>query len=302
MRTIALDRQAAEALDALAAAGIDALLIKGAALARLLYTDDDPRTYRDVDVLADPARWTAARDVLADLGYRCVVSFADMPEPRDDHAEHWERPGSSGTIDLHVRLPGVAVAPERAWAAIAGDTGVVALAGRPVPTLSAVATAMHLALHAGHHGPGEARPLADLERALARLPRGDWHAAAALAAELGAAGRFADGLSLVTGGPELLAELGLGGGPSVELVLKAGARAESARTAAAIASAPSARAAWRIARARLVPSPRFMRHRYRLARRGRAGLALCYAGRPLVLAVTAGPALLAVRRARRKAR
>lgn len=51
-----LDAAAGEVLTALEAAGIEALLLKGAALARLLYGPDEHRGYLDIDLLVGPAQ------------------------------------------------------------------------------------------------------------------------------------------------------------------------------------------------------------------------------------------------------
>ena len=65
------------------------------------------------------------------------------------------------------------------------------------------------ALHAAHHGRTYPRPLRDLERALDRLDRETWVAAARLAAELDAVEAFAAGLRLVPAGESLASELDL---------------------------------------------------------------------------------------------
>ena len=59
-----LDAAAVEALDAFHALGVRCLLLKGAALSRLLYTPGEYRGYSDVDLLVAPDDLSAARRAL----------------------------------------------------------------------------------------------------------------------------------------------------------------------------------------------------------------------------------------------
>src|SRR3954466_16023283 len=65
----ALERFAAELVATFAGVGVDVLLLKGAALARLLYEPGERRGYVDVDVLVRPDHLKRAVSVLKDLGY-----------------------------------------------------------------------------------------------------------------------------------------------------------------------------------------------------------------------------------------
>ena len=55
-------------------------------------------------------------------------------------------------MDLHRSLPGVAVGEESAWRLLSADPAVVPVAGRSVPALALPGRALHVALHAAHHG------------------------------------------------------------------------------------------------------------------------------------------------------
>ena len=60
-----LDRAAARVFNAFGRENVDALLLKGVALARLLYDVPEERRYSDVDVLVSPRDLPAARAALA---------------------------------------------------------------------------------------------------------------------------------------------------------------------------------------------------------------------------------------------
>src|SRR5262245_26206380 len=64
-----LDAAAVEALEAFERAGVEYLLLKGAALSRLLYTGGRHRAYSDVDLLVSPSSLNGARTALDELGY-----------------------------------------------------------------------------------------------------------------------------------------------------------------------------------------------------------------------------------------
>ena len=69
--------------------------------------------------------------------------------------------------------------------------------------------ALHLALHAANHGPGELKALGDLDRGLSRWPYETWEQATRLARELQAVEAFAAGLRFLPAGVARADELGL---------------------------------------------------------------------------------------------
>jgi hypothetical protein len=94
----------AEILDALRARGIDAVVLKGAALAHLLYPDPALRAMRDLDVLVASGRAYDAREALRELGFR----ITETPPSRYS-ADHHHLPdcsivrdGLSISVELHV--------------------------------------------------------------------------------------------------------------------------------------------------------------------------------------------------------
>ena len=67
--TRTLDAVAAQVLAAFRQAGVEALLLKGRALAILLYRAGEQRDYSDVDLLVAPHALDAAEATLRGLGY-----------------------------------------------------------------------------------------------------------------------------------------------------------------------------------------------------------------------------------------
>ena len=209
-----LDATAVEVFDAFAAAGVDALLLKGPALARLLYKDGEHRAYSDVDLLVAPRDLAGDRRSLSRLGY----TNASEPLGIDDvggvvHAETWTASGHGSSeaamVDLHWRLPGSQAPAQVAWDALVARRTDVEVGGRHVPVLDRVGLALHLATHVAQHGTGYPQPLEDLALGLERWPEQVWREAEDLARQIQALDAFAAGLRLVPPGAALAEELGL---------------------------------------------------------------------------------------------
>lgn len=212
-KTRALDAAAAEALDSFDAAGIPSVLLKGAALARLLYSSAQSRGYNDVDLLIAPGHLDAAHAALTELGYTNTTAERGVEDIAGAvHAETWARRSEEIgplMLDLHTRLPGVKVPPEVAWPLLTAQQASVEVGGRQAPTLGRDGLALHVAIHAAQHGLDDPKPQGDLRYALDAWPPEVWEQAARLATELDAVGAFAHGLRLVPAGTRLAAELGL---------------------------------------------------------------------------------------------
>ncbi|TML07495.1 MAG: nucleotidyltransferase family protein, partial [Actinobacteria bacterium] len=195
--TLRVDAVAAEVIRGFGAAGIESRLLKGAALARWLYTATDPRWYSDCDVLVRPSDLPAARTVLQRLGFVPEVDEARMPDWWREHAVAWLHEGDSVVVDVHVTLPGVATEPGRVWDVLSADPEPVTVGGAQATMLPAAGRALHVALHAAQHGPDWGGAVAaDLERALQQAGEDTWRGAAELAARLEATAAFATGLRL----------------------------------------------------------------------------------------------------------
>jgi hypothetical protein len=295
-----VDAATAEAVTALRAAGVRSVVLKGPGLTAWLYQDAALRRYGDTDLLVAPWDRARADALLAQLGYVRTLAAADVPHPeRELYAETWRRERTRSSIDLHLTLAGARAPAERAWAALSRSPERLRVGSAEVEIPSIPARALHVALHAAHHGSGSGKPVEDLRRALERAGADTWRAAADLARELDALDAFAAGLGMLPAGLAVAAGLGLERPRSVEVELKAGDERPLAVSLEWLAQARGARARARLVRTLLAPSPGWVRQTYPFARRGRRALAAAYLVRLLRVPRFGAQALVAWRRARR---
>lgn len=301
VRCLVIDQVTAEVVGALAGAGIDSLLLKGPSLAAWLYPEGG-RSYVDTDLLVPPASFLPAQEVLVGLGFADTERGFSRHE-RASHAATYERAAPGGLtcwVDLHQSLSALRSDPQEVWETLASGSEEMVVGGRRLRVLGRTGLALHVALHAAHHGlvDGE-RPLEDLRRALGVVSLTQWAESAALATRLGAEDAFGVGLRLLPEGQELSTALGLASSARPAVRLAAGRRPRGADALATVAEAPSL---WEgLARASrvLIPSRASVRRSRPVARRGRIGLVVGYVSRLGRMAVELGPALLAWVRARR---
>jgi hypothetical protein len=288
----------AEVGGALAAAGVRPILLKGPAIAGLLYRDGAPRPYGDTDLLVPPDRRAAAEAALRDIGFAPRLDDADTPGWRQV-AHHWRRPGDAADVDLHWTLTGVGAPPDALWSALVDRREPMLVAGFRFDVLDASGRAFHVVLHAAQHGIRHPPSLEDLRRALAVLDDATWLRAADLAAQVDAMPAFAAGARLLEPGRSLAARLSLPSPTTIESQLLASSPPPAAMGFEHLANTAGARARTRMLVRKLVPTRRFMREWSPLARRGVPGLTAAYLGRPLWLLAQAPRGFLAWRRARR---
>ena len=302
--TMLLDAAAAEVTLALRRNAIPSRLLKGAAIGAWLY-DGAERTYVDVDLLVSPRDLERVEAVFRQLGF----SPADGAPARGDrprHARVWDRAADGSVIDLHTTLAGVGVDPQQAWDVLAARVASTAIEGETVEILDEPGRALHVVLHAAQHGARSPQALADLERALGRVPLETWRESEALARRLDALPAFVAGLGLTTEGEAIARRLELDRVSSVETELRVGVTREDTLGSALgfewLAGARGVRERAAFVASRLAPSPERMRRRSALARRGYAGLVAAYVLRLGRLAPHAVAGFVAWRRARRAAR
>ena len=276
-----LDRAAASVFDVFGRENVDALLLKGVALARLLYDVPQQRRYSDVDVLVAPGDLSAARAVLAELGYRNASAQMAV----DDiggviHGESWLAiPAGAAypvVVDLHLRLAGSTAPAERAWEALKARSTPMEVDGTHVPILDRAGLAMHLATHAAQHGQGYAKGCRELARALDRWPPEVWRDAARLAREVGATEAFAAGLRLVAPGAELAEVLDLPSTKRLDWELRQVGAPRGRFHLQAFLQAPGLRARAHVARRALLPRPAWLIRQYPWAGHGRARMLAAY--------------------------
>jgi len=292
-----VERASADAVATLRRVGIRSILIKGPLQQRWLAGAGVPRASVDVDLLVDPADVDAAGSALAAAGYRREPEVT----PGVEHHAHLWTARSRVSIEVHWNLWGTD--PACTWRVLAGETEPADVLGQMVEVPNEPARCLIVALHAAHHGAGEAGPLEDLESAIAVAPRGAWQRAASLAATTGGEAEFAVGLALVPAGERLRSDLGLGVPPLTErLALNLSEPVEGAAGFYWLGQQPGIRAKARFVARKAFPPADFMRFKYRFARKGKGRLALAYLYRLLWIASRALPGFLSWRRSRGAAR
>ncbi len=298
---LATDATTIEVLGALRDEGIEAILMRGPAIARLLYDHDGERAYCDSDVLVAPGDFSAAGRVLERLGFERRVGPAGGPPVfGGHHADPWRRASDAAEVDLHRTVVGFEAPASEAWAVLRGGAQALRLGSFEATVLDEPARALVVALHAAQHGPRRERPLEDLDRALERIDARTWAAADGLAERLEARPALAAGLRRRPRGARVADELGLPSEFPVDVALRAGAARYMSFGFERIAAARGPVAKLQTACSALVPAPAYMRTHSRLANRGAAGLAAAYIARAARIPVVAVPAFSAWRRARRR--
>jgi hypothetical protein len=287
--------------EAFEAAGVEAVLLKGPAITQWLYLESERRGYLDVDLLVGPKDLAAVEEILAARGYARDYDDRSLPSWWREHASAWVREDGL-TIDLHRRLGGIRASEPDAWRILSRDTEPVVVAGREVPALRLAARALHVVVHAAHHGADWEGPTAELERALAKGDEAFWRGVAALAEELDAMDAFAAGLHLTESGRRLAQSLELAPVKSVEAALYASTPPPIALGFEQLAQARGLRARLVIMWHKAFPPAEFIRHWDPRAARSRSALARAYVRRPFWLARHAPEGMRAWRNARRSVR
>lgn len=301
-RTIDVDLTTAAVVASLRAAGVRSILLKGPALARLLYGPGEHRSYTDVDLLVAPADAGRANEVLGRLGFSPLVSDEALGPHRPLHAHEWRRTGGGASVDLHRTLPGAAAPPDDVAAVLAAHTATTEIAGEEVEALAPPALLVQVALHAAHHGPRSGKALRDLERAAGRQPYDAWEEAATIARQIDATPAFAAGLRLVPAGAALADRLALPLDVPVDVRLKAAGAPPLAVGLDWLLRTRGLRARLALVARTALPPPSALRLWRPLARRGTSGLVAAYASHPFWLARHAVPSIRALRGARRPTR
>ncbi|HEY7874623.1 MAG TPA: nucleotidyltransferase family protein, partial [Actinomycetota bacterium] len=212
-----------EVVGALREAGVDSILLKGPALARLLYRSSPERPYSDIDLLVSPDDWTRAGEVLTSLGFVGGDPAPGIPHDRAPYGRDWSRLADASNIDLHEGLSETTGDRRVAWRYLWEHREAMDLRGEHVWVLDVPRRAMLIGLHAAHHRGSVTKTLEDLRRAITLLPETAWAEAADAARTLDCEVVFAAGLRMTEEGAELAGRLGLTDEPWLAgLVLDAG--------------------------------------------------------------------------------
>jgi len=292
-----IDAATAEVLTEFEAAGVESRLLKGASISQWLF--HGRRGYMDCDLWIRPGAEEQAEGALVRLGFEKHTDEGGLPDWWQEHGSDWVRSLDGVCVDLHRTLPGIGVDPESAWATLAPDAEIVEVGRRPAQALGKPGRALHIALHAAHHGAGWRTVLVDLERAVEQVDERVWADAAALADQLAATDAFGAGLRLIPAGEALADRLGLPENQSVEVAIHARTSTTIALGFDQLSRAHGPRAKAEVLARKVVPPPGFMRHWYPPAGRSRWQLAFAYLYRPVWLVINAPRGWRAWREARR---
>jgi hypothetical protein len=147
-RDLLLERELVRTFDLLTECGIPTLVLKGPALARLVYRSPDVRSFRDIDLLVRSTDLPSAVAALERRGAR-----RHYPEPRPGYDVRFSKGVSLTTtggweIDLHRSLAlgafGLLIDPSPLWV----DPSAIEIAGRSMPCPGISGLAAHACVHA----------------------------------------------------------------------------------------------------------------------------------------------------------
>jgi hypothetical protein len=292
--TMAIDQMTGEVVTAFRRECIDTILIKGPAIAQWLYPAGG-RVYGDTDLLVSPRDFSRATHVLEALG------FGEPIRGRVAHAHTYRRKdvlaGLEFCVDLHRSLPYITAAPAEVWRVMSDQTEQMAVGGLDVSVPGIPQRLLHIAIHSAQHAFESGKPLEDMRRAIEVATVEQWEAAVEQSRILGAEDALAGGLCLIPEGQILADRLGLTTRRRGMLRFAANPETETAAyQVQRVVDAASFGEKLKLIVDGITLSPVVMRKMSPLARRGRLGLFVAYAYRPLQLMGRLGPALVARKR------
>lgn len=281
------DATVAEVVPAFRGAGLEPLLLKGPALARLLYPEDPQcRTYVDADLLVGPKDWPAARQVLGDLDF-VNLTIATARGERPSHAEVWQRPADGAVVDLHRSLHGLEEADlDVLWDAACAEDHWIEVAGVRLRCAGPVLSALQAVTHVAYVGMPTAKAEEDLRRALNGLDEGVWYSASRLTTAVGAPNLLASlhGHPL---GSALAARLAVPALPAWSEIAAKAPAIKGFSTVDRTLRMPSTRTRVVYLRDKWFPPPTLLRQSSALARRGHMGLIAAYPTRVVICSARA---------------
>jgi hypothetical protein len=103
VRSLHMERQLQEIIEAFREQDVQVLVLRGPALAFSLYEDPAMRPSGDLDLLVLPEQVVQARDILESLGYTCLARRFETARDffREECFIHQENPGNKFPVDLH---------------------------------------------------------------------------------------------------------------------------------------------------------------------------------------------------------
>jgi len=107
IRTLYMERQLQQLTSAFREAGVRMIVLKGPALARMVYPDTALRAGSDLDILVHPKEMTRSKEILSQLGYTCDArKFGTDVEALSHHEEFTSSQHGQQfrSIELHWKL------------------------------------------------------------------------------------------------------------------------------------------------------------------------------------------------------
>jgi hypothetical protein len=103
VRSLHMERQLQEIIEAFRKRDVRVLVLRGPALAFSFYPDPAMRPSGDLDLLVLPEQVVQARDILESLGYKCLAKRFEVARDffREECFVHQENPGNKFPVDLH---------------------------------------------------------------------------------------------------------------------------------------------------------------------------------------------------------
>ena len=198
-RSLRMQRQILQVLDALEAAGVQALAYKGPALSQQLYADAGLRHFTDVDLLVHPEDAAAAREVALAAGFAEKYAFDAVPLSLLQDAEQeigFTHPETGLQLDVHWRVGPRFAADSLLAEELFARGASVKLLEREVHTLGPHDVVLTLTIHASVHGWLKLEDVAAVAAALRRLTPAEAATLPALALEHGCQRRLHVGVLL----------------------------------------------------------------------------------------------------------
>ncbi len=189
-RTARLRLALKDILPAVRRRGVKVMVLKGAALATMLYQDPLLRPSEDIDLLCREAEYEGVRDALLSLGYTTEDGLAPVRRraPLETLFErHFQHPDGLFQVELHTDCIKLGVKPRHADAI--WDRAVsIEIDGVPALTLAPDDQVVMLSIHLHRHGFNRLIWFKDLDLLLHRYGHSlDWDRVCAEARDEGAA-------------------------------------------------------------------------------------------------------------------
>ncbi len=198
-RSLRMQRQLLQVLDALREAGVPALAYKGPALSQQLYGDSGLRHFTDIDLLVHPDDAAAARDVALRAGFTETHAFDAVPLGLLQDAEQeigFTHAETGLRLDVHWRVGPRFAADSLLAEELFARAADVELLDRQVETLGPHDVVLTLTIHASAHGWLRLEDVAAVAAALRRLTPAEAATLPALALEHGCQRRLHVGVLL----------------------------------------------------------------------------------------------------------